>query len=300
MLTACVLLALGALLLEPLLTYFRSRARRESRRRRTNGHGDAPKIARNPRKPDWVRKEVLRLRALSNAGARTVAATFNLLHAKRGESVGKTFVANLVRDNGEAILRLRRELKHRKPRRVPRNLLWALDLTFLPGNDQPRPVFGLIDHGSRACLALKHLRDRSTVGVLRLLLDAIERRGKPLALRTDNEPILTSRLFRMALWILRIRHQRTLPHCPWQNGRIERLFLTLKEKLLGRFDEVGAPDDLTADLDTVRAWYNHLRPHQHLDGRPPAMAWKGIDKPRGKARLYSLWNGRLTGVLFPT
>jgi transposase InsO family protein len=28
-----------------------------------------------------------------------------------------------------------------------------------------------------------------------------------------------------------VRHQRTEPGCPWQNGRIERLFGTLKQKL---------------------------------------------------------------------
>ena len=214
MLLAFALIALGALLLEPILRYFRSRDRRKLRRRRTNGDNGTARIARHARKPDWVRNEVLRLRAISNAGARTVAATFNLLHAKRGESVGKTFVANLVRDNSEAILRLRRKLKHRKPRKMPRNLLWALDLTFLPGEEQPRPVLGLIDHGSRACLALAHLRDRSTIGVLRLVLDVVERSGKPKALRTDNERIFTSRLFRLALWMLRIRNQRSLPHCP--------------------------------------------------------------------------------------
>jgi len=243
----------------------------------------------------------LRLKALLPDGARKIADTFNLLHAHRGETVGKTFVAELVKKHHEEIVRLRRELKHRKPRKVPRNLVWALDLTFLPGPEAPRPVFGILDHGSRLCLALTSLRDRSTIGILRCLLDALERFGKPQILRTDNEPIFTSRLFRLSLWLLGIRHQRTTPHCPWQNGRIERLFLTLKAKIMPWFDEAGVPDDLEGDLATVRAWYNHLRPHQHLDGRTPAMAGAGRKpRPKGEPRCVSLWNGRLAGFLFPT
>ena len=252
-------------------------------------------------KPEWVRKEVLRLKALMPDGARKVADTFNLLHAHRGQSVGKTYVAELVKKHHEEILRLRQKLKHHKPRKMPKNLIWALDLACLPGPQGPRPVFGLLDHGTRLCLSFTALRDRSAIGILRCLLDALERFGKPASLRTDNEPIFTSRLFRLGLWLLRIRQQRTAPHCPWQNGRIERLFLTLKEKILGWFEEAGVPDDLEEDLATVRAWYNHLRPHQHLDGLTPTAAWTG-KKPsgRGKPRYLSVWNGRLTGFLFPT
>lgn len=260
-----------------------------------NGHG-----FQRP-KPEWVKKEVLRLKALMPDGARKVADTFNFLHAHRGQTVGKTFVAELVKKHHEEILHLRQKLKHCKPRKVPKNLLWALDLTLLPGPEGPRPVFGLLDHGTRICLSLSALRNRSAIGILRCLLDAIERFGKPAILRTDNEPIFTSRLFRLGLWLLSIRHQRTAPHCPWQNGRIERLFGTLKGKILPWFGEAGLPDELDEDLTTVRAWYNHLRPHQHLDGLTPAMAWNG-KKPsgRGKPRYLYFWNGRLTGFVFPT
>lgn len=233
-------------------------------------------------------------------GSRKIADTFNFLHSHRGQTVGKTFVADLVKKHKEEILRLRQKLKHHKPRSMPRNLLWALDLTFLPGPLGPRPVFGLVDHGTRVCLSLTALRDRSAIGVLRCLLDALERFGKPVMLRTDNEPIFTSRLFRLGLWLLRIRHQRTAPHCPWQNGRIERLFLTLKQRILDWFEEAGVPDDLSEDLATVRAWYNHLRPHQHLDGLTPAASWTGRSHSgRGKPRYLALWNGRLAGFLFP-
>ncbi len=281
--------------------FVRPQRPRPRRHRPKPGSPAEPGHGFNRRKPDWVRKEVLRLRALMNEGCRTIAKTFNLLHARRGESVGHSFVAELVKAHHEEILRLRHDIKHRKPRKLPKNLLWALDFTFLPGPEGPRPVLGMIDHGTRLCLALTQLRDRTAIAILRLLLEIFHHFGKPKILRTDNEPIFTSLPFRFGLWLLRVRHQRTTPHCPWQNGRIERIFLTLKERLRRWFDEAGVPDDLTEDLLTVRAWYNHLRPHQHLDGRTPAMVWAGKTKPgRGKARFVSLWNGRLTGFLFPS
>ncbi|MDH4187805.1 MAG: integrase core domain-containing protein, partial [Nitrospira sp.] len=35
--------------------------------------------------------------------------------------------------------------------------------------------------------------------------------------------------------------------------------------------------DLTTALQTIRVWYNHERPHDHLQGRTPAEVWAGID-----------------------
>jgi len=159
-------------------------------------------------------------------------------------------------------------------------------------------ILGLLDHGSRACLALRELRSRSAITLLRAPLDAIERFGRPRILRTDNEPIFTSRLFRFALRCLGIRHQRTASFAPWQNGRIERFFATFKERILPWLEQNGIPDDLPPNLALFRAWYNHARPHQHLDGLTPALAW-ARKQPAGRPLYVSEWDGRLTGLLWP-
>jgi transposase InsO family protein len=85
---------------------------------------------------------------------------------------------------------------------------------------------------------------------------------------------------------------------PWQNGRIERFFATFKGRILPWLDQAGVPDDLAPDLALFRAWYNQARPHQHLDGLTPAMAWAGR-LPAGRPRYVSEWNGLLTGFLWP-
>lgn len=161
---------------------------------------------------------------------------------------------------------------------------------------QPHFLLGVIDHGTRCCLDLQALKDKTSISILRALLDAIERHGKPRALRTDNEAIFRSPIFRFVLWKLRIRHQRIDRHCPWQNGRIERFFGTLKSKLNHLI--VTDHDALNLALGYFRFWYKQVRPHQHLQGRTPHEVWHGIDVYRCKVRRrveYEDWDGLLQG-----
>ncbi|MCG8459796.1 MAG: integrase core domain-containing protein [Holophagales bacterium] len=245
---------------------------------------------------------MIRLAALlPGAGCRRIADTFDALHRDtRSMTVGKSYVAVQLRRHQEEIVRRRRQLKHRRPRPLPRNRIWGLDLTYVDGVRGPRTVLGLIDHGSRACLLLRETRRKTAVVVLRHLLDAIQRYGSPQAIRTDNEPFFTSRLFRLGLLLLGIRHQRTRRCVPWQNGRIERLFGTFKAAWRAWTAKAGVPAQLQPELDLFRAWYNHVRPHQHLDGRTPAEAWDGKSRKGGRRARYACeWDGALTGFYLP-
>jgi len=300
-----LLLALALLFLTVgLRLYLASRKRLA---RRSPPHPSQPPAPPPPRvhppKPPWVRREVLRLKALMpQAGCRRIALTFNRLYrVRRGMTVGKTFVAGALRDNGQTVLRLRREIKHRRPRPLARNVIWALDWTWIPGPDgKAKPVLGVLDHGSRTCLELKPVESRRTVALLRQLLEIFDRFGTPKVLRTDNEPAVRSLLFRTALRLLGVRHQRTEPCAPWQNGRIERLFRTVKEVMRHRRTATGLRGFSEADLRDIRTWYNHLRPHQHLAGRAPAEAWTGPEPDRRRpARWVSDWDGLLAGCYWP-
>jgi putative transposase len=199
--------------------------------------------------------------------------------------------------HGHEIAEIRRKIRCRRPRRMPRSLIWALDLTYVATGDGQRPILGLIDHGTRACLALAALPGKGSVVLLRALLDVIERFGPPKVLRTDNEAVLTSRLFCFGLWLLGIRHQRIAPFAPWQNGRIEKFFGSFKEMWRLRVGTCAEP--LRNERDAFRVWYNHVRPHQHLDGATPAEAWDGGARRCGKPRYFSEWDGLLTGFHFP-
>ena len=199
-------------------------------RRKRNGRGRRLVLIasiRTQAKPPWVVREIIRLKALMpDAGCRSIANIFNRRFAvSRKMTVGKTFVANIIRRYRYEIEILRRKIKHRVPSFLPLNLIWGLDLTGkTDAVGDLHMIFGLIDHGSRALLSLVALPNKCSWTLLGYLFLAIGKYGKPRMVRTDNEACFTSRLFRTTLFLLGIRQQSSVPGCPWQNGRIERLF----------------------------------------------------------------------------
>lgn len=253
-------------------------------------------------KPEWLKTEIIRLKAIMpQAGCRSIADICNRrFAASRKVTVGKTFVHQILQQHDYEIQILRRNLKHAKPKPLPRNLIWGIDLT---GKTDTRGslhfLFGIVDHGSRALLHLQALHEKTSHTLLTCLLEVIRTHGKPKIIRTDNESIFTSRKFRLGLKKLGIRHQLTDPGCPWQNGRIERLFGTLKDKL-DQWQVAGIAQ-LNRDLDAFHYWYNHIRPHQNLNGMTPAEAWRGIDpytKSLKEERWFEAWGGLLMGYGF--
>lgn len=250
-------------------------------------------------KPKWVTHEIIRLKALmAHDGFRKIADTFNRLYANdKKMTVGKTFVADVLRKHQYETLELRRKFKHRVPRPSARNVIWQMDLTGKATADgKQNNILGVIDFGSRALLTLSALPRKTSVRILIALLEAIERYGAPKVISTDNEATFNSTIFRSVLFLLRIRHRVNDPHCPWQNGRIERLFGTLKQRL--DLISVESTDVLNELLREFRTWYNFVRPHQHLQGRTPSEVWSGVDPlaaaPK-QAILFSAWDGLLAG-----
>jgi transposase InsO family protein len=259
----------------------------------------SPVVYRQVRRAVVARFPYVLKALMPDAGCRRIAVTFNRLHAARhGMTVSKTWVSVAVRKHRLEIETLRREWKRRIPSPMSINRVWGIDLTGKADIEGVvHPILGIVDHGCRLAVGLRALPDKATIAVLRALLDAIERFGRPRAVRTDNEAVFTSRLFRFALWMLGIRHQRTELHCPWQNGRVERFFGTLKEKL--DCWQIDSLEQLTLALGDFRAWYNHVRPHQHLGGRTPAEAWARIDPYAAalkSASYFSARDGMLTGI----
>ncbi len=212
-------------------------------------------------------------------------------------TVGKSYVANLLSRHACEVMRVRRDLRKRRYKASRPHAVWGVDGTGKTdeANDL-HFLLGIVDHGTRYCLTLRALKDKASITMLLALLDAIERYGAPKAIRTDNEAIFQSRLFRAGLRFFGIRHPTSGRHCPWQNGRIKLFFHTLKAKL-----DCWAVTDataLSASLAIFVGWYNHGRPHQHLQNRTPAEVWQGIDvyKRCPKRRLwFEAWDGLLQG-----
>ena len=67
---------------------------------------------------------------------------------------------------------------------------------------------------------------------------ALQRRGLPRALLTDNGSAMTSAEFTQGLHRLSVLHYTTLPYSPHQNGKQERFFATLEERLVAMLVEL--------------------------------------------------------------
>jgi transposase InsO family protein len=214
---------------------------------------------------------------MPQAGCQTIAHHFNRRWKhRRHMTVSKTYVADTCRIHQYRILHVRRQLKHHVPRPIPRNRVWGCDLLVKTDrHGQPHLALAILDHASRACLRLQRLPDISSSTLLHELMQAVKRYGRPQFLRTDNEAVLVSRLLRIGLWLLGIRQQRIEPGCPWQNGWVERFIGTVKRELAT--EPMADGGHVTRTLQEIRTWYNHERPHDHLQGRTPSEVWARIN-----------------------
>ena len=130
--------------------------------RRPAAAGDEPPVVyRRAPKPEWTRLEIIRLKAMMPCtGCRKIAEIFNRVHDCRGETVGKTYVSNVIRKHRYEIEAQRRKVRNRRHRSTPPNRVWGLDLTGkTDGRGKLHWIVGVLDHGSRADLSL----DRKSV-----------------------------------------------------------------------------------------------------------------------------------------
>jgi len=252
------------------------------------------------KKPDWVKPAILVLQERLHLSHRKLADAFNLLYfASTGVSVGRTWVRELLLAEAYAALHRRLVSKHVVPATLPVNRIWGIDTTCVTDqNKVVHCVLGMIDHGSRWNVALDHVRRFNRFTFLGHLLLAFGRFGRPDAIKTDNHPVFRSKLVKRVLRWCGVRHRFSRPATPTDNGRIERLFGTLKSCL--RNHAICDAAHLMQSIEDFRFWYNLARPHQHLGGRTPDQVWRGIDPykaaPKSVAE-FSAWNGRLKGLV---
>jgi len=184
------------------------------------------KYISNRKKPLWVKYKIIYLKALlPNHGCRKIAIIFNKQNSHKNISVSKSYAYNIIKNHHYKIVQKRKDIKTKIPKKLPNNLLWQIDITNISNIDKNRNnILGIVDSGSRAIVFLQRLKDKSSITILRYLLDTLEKYGKPKTIKTDNEIIFTSKLFTFFLWILNIKHQTTHIASPWENGKIERFF----------------------------------------------------------------------------
>jgi transposase InsO family protein len=157
------------------------------------------------------------------------------------------------------------------------NALWCADFKgeFKLGNGQYCYPLTVTDHASRyllMCEALASVREETAFTAFEQLF---RERGLPEAIRSDNGvPFASSNalfnLSKLSVWWLRlgIAIERIKPGQPQQNGRHERMHLTLKQ-------ETTRPPGLNSlqqqtRFDAFQQEFNNERPHEALAMKCPA------------------------------
>ncbi|ALC14182.1 transposase [Sphingopyxis sp. 113P3] len=157
------------------------------------------------------------------------------------------------------------------------NDLWCVDFKgeFKLGNGRYCYPLTVTDHASRyllLCEALESVREDLAFPAFEQLF---RERGLPGAIRSDNGVPFASpnglyNLSRLAVWWLRlgIEIERIKPGQPQQNGRHERMHLTLKKEATR---PAGANFlQQQAKFDAFTAEFNKERPHEALGMKVPA------------------------------
>ena len=138
--------------------------------------------------------------------------------------------------------------------------LWHLDfhhgsLKVLTERGQwQRPMaLGILDDHSRLCCHAQWYLSETAEDLVHGLSQAIQKRGLPRALLTDNGAAMVADEVSEGLVRLGMVHDKTLPYSPYQNGKQEAFWGTLEGRLMEMLD--GCPE-LTLDfLNTAtQAW----------------------------------------------
>jgi putative transposase len=166
------------------------------------------------------------------------------------------------------------------------NDLWCADYKgeFMLADKRYCYPLTITDFASRYLICCDALATTKAIYAFTVFERAFKDFGLPLAIRTDNGcPFASTGAFfglsKLSVWWLRlgIGIERIKPGNPQQNGRHERMHLTLKKEAT----RPAAKNFLQQQgkFDRFIECYNHERPHQALGMQYPAELYKPSPRP---------------------
>jgi transposase InsO family protein len=138
-------------------------------------------------------------------------------------------------------------------------------------------ALGVLDDRSRLACHVQWYTDETTQSLVHGLSQALQRRGLPRALMTDNGSAMLSEEFAAGVHTLGIVHHTTLPYTPAQNGKQENFWALLEGRLMAMLEGV---QELTLELlnSATAAWIEQeyqRREHAELGSSPLARFLQG-------------------------
>lgn len=165
------------------------------------------------------------------------------------------------------------------------NELWCIDFKgwFRTGDGVRVDPLTITDARSRFLLRCQALPAPTSQACYPVMVAAFQEYGLPRAIRSDNgspfASVALGGLSRLAVWWIRlgIIPERIAPGRPDQNGRHERMHLTLKME--GTQPPQANRRAQQAAFDRFRQEYNYVRPHEALGQCPPAQLYVPSPRP---------------------
>lgn len=165
------------------------------------------------------------------------------------------------------------------------NDLWCIDHKgwWLSGNGGKCEPFTVTDDASRFLVRCVMRPGKGIDYVKPVLTAAFMEYGLPAAIRSDNGPPFASRaplgLSELSVWFMRlgIHHERIEPGKPQQNGRHERMHLSM---LVDRRGPVTA--SVREEQKRLNRWrneFNQERPHEALGFQTPSSCYHTSPRP---------------------
>ncbi len=173
------------------------------------------------------------------------------------------------------------------------NALWCTDFKgeFKLGNGLYCYPLTVTDQAARFILACQALQSTKETGAFEAFLRLFQERGLPEAIRSDNglpfaSPNGLYNLSKLSVWWLRlgIAIERIKPGRPQENGRHERMHLTLKKETTRPPGHNSLQQQ--ARFDDFISEFNYERPHEALEMKCPAELYRPAKRPyRGLPEL---------------
>ena len=134
-----------------------------------------------------------------------------------------------------------------------------------------RPLLlGILDDHSRLVCHLQWYYDETAETLVHGFSQALQRRGLPRALMTDNGAAMQAEEFCAGLHTLGILHETTLPYSPYQNAKQEVFWATLEGRLMAML--AGVTRLTLARLNAItQAWVEqdyHQATHAEIGTSP--------------------------------
>ena len=149
------------------------------------------------------------------------------------------------------------------------NHVWSIDFVHdRLSNGRPYRLLTVLDEYTRQALCVEARSKMGAAEVLEVLYALLLKHGKPEYIRSDNGKEFTARALQKWLSAVGIKPIQIYPGSPWENGYNERFNGTLRQEVLNAewFTSIKQARIV------IRQWlrqYNHIRPHQALNMRPP-------------------------------